>query len=491
VILVGLGYNYECLRRSFQEMSDDPITVLAVDDEPSLLELLETGLERESPRLTVTTATSASEALATVESGGVDCVLSDYYMPERTGVELLEDVRESFPDLPFVLYTETGSEVAASDAISAGVTDYVIRETLADQHALLSQKVIVHVERRRAERRAATTEARLQELAETSNDALWTFSGDWSELLFINSAHEDLFAQSVEAIRSDPSVFLERIHEDDLDRVKLAMERAAEGASQQIEYRVVHPSGVQLWVESHCHPVEGPKGDVQRITGFTREITERKVHERELAERNEQLDQFTATVAHDLRNPLNVAHGHINAAARECKTDHLETAAQAVERMNGLLEDLLALARAGEGVGEHSTVDVGDLVEAAGNNVTMMRATLDVADAHRIRCDPARLKEAFENLFRNAIEHNDRAVTITTGALPDRNVVYVEDDGDGIDQADRADVFEIGYTTLHRGTGFGLSIVEQIVDAHGWDIEVRSSDPGGARFEITGVEFVD
>jgi signal transduction histidine kinase len=68
---------------------------------------------------------------------------------------------------------------------------------------------------------------------------------------------------------------------------------------------------------------------------------------------------------------------------------------------------------------------------------------------------------------------------------------YVADDGRGIPEEERERVFEPGYSTAADGTGFGLSIVEQIIEQHGCEIRVAESDAGGARFEITGVEFVD
>ncbi|WP_435067130.1 ATP-binding protein [Haloplanus sp. C73] len=474
------------------QVQDDgePITVLYVNDDPDLLELLVRGLEREREQLNVLTATSADEGFETVRTEGVDCVLSDYHMPGRTGVELLRDVREFDEDLPFIMFTETGDEVAASEAISAGVTDYIIREPIGSQHELVARKIISHVERRRMERRAARADERLHELAATSNDVLWTFSADWEELLFANDAYEELFGHSIETLRADPSAFLGVVHDDDRDRVQLAMERASTGTAQQIEFRVDHPSGVQLWVESHCKPVMDD-GTVQRVVGFTRDITERKNREQDLARKNETLDQFTSTVAHDLRNPLNVADGHLGIARRECESDHLEPAARALAQMNDMLEDLLTLARTGETIDELTTVDFADIVEASSNNVATTQATLEVVDSARIRCDPGRLKEAIENLLRNAVEHNPESVRITAGILPDRSGVYVEDDGEGIPVEKQDQIFESGYTTLHAGTGFGLSIVSEIVDAHGWEVRVRTADSGGARFEITGVEFVD
>jgi signal transduction histidine kinase len=66
---------------------------------------------------------------------------------------------------------------------------------------------------------------------------------------------------------------------------------------------------------------------------------------------------------------------------------------------------------------------------------------------------------------------------------------YVADDGPGVPEADRESVFESGYSTDREGTGLGLTIVQEIAEAHGWEVSVTDSESGGARFEITGVEF--
>jgi len=78
-------------------------------------------------------------------------------------------------------------------------------------------------------------------------------------------------------------------------------------------------------------------------------------------------------------------------------------------------------------------------------------------------------------------------VMVTVGVLTDG--FYVEDDGPGIPPDRRDRVFDSGYTSAEDGTGLGLNIVERIVEAHGWEIAVTEGHDGGARFEITGVEF--
>ena len=114
-------------------------------------------------------------------------------------------------------------------------------------------------------------------------------------------------------------------------------------------------------------------------------------------------------------------------------------------------------------------------------------ATLVTETDRRVLADDSRLQELFENLFRNAVAHGSD-VTVTVGDLD--GGFSVADDGPGIPPEDRERVFDHGYSTRGRGTGFGLSIVQEIADAHGWEVAVTESDDGGARFEVTGVDVV-
>ena len=108
--------------------------------------------------------------------------------------------------------------------------------------------------------------------------------------------------------------------------------------------------------------------------------------------------------------------------------------------------------------------------------------------------DRDQLRTLFENLLRNAVEHNDPPLTIRVGRLdehvPDGQAgFYIEDTGAGTPPETRERMLERGYSTREGGTGFGLAIVQEIVEAHGWELQIRTSEAGGARFEITGVSF--
>lgn len=230
------------------------------------------------------------------------------------------------------------------------------------------------------------------------------------------------------------------------------------------------------------------EGQLEGIGTYV-DLTEQKRRERELVRQNERLDRFASLVSHDLRNPLNVATGRLALATEECDSSHLEDVANAHERMEALIDDLLQLARQGQPVGDFEALSVPDLVESCWSTVETKEATMRMETSNTIRADRSRLRQLFENLTRNAVEHGGRAVSLTVGDL--ETGFYLEDDGVGIPESEREDVFNAGYSSTEDGTGFGLAIVKEIVDAHGWKIEVTESDAGGARFEITGVELVD
>jgi signal transduction histidine kinase len=241
----------------------------------------------------------------------------------------------------------------------------------------------------------------------------------------------------------------------------------------------------------------------------------------QLRAQNERLDEFASIVGHDLRNPLNTLSISLELAERTGDEEHFERATRSVDRMEGLIDDLLALARQGESAGEPEPVSLAAVTDDARDTVETGDATVTVTEDLTVRADRSRLRQLLENLLRNAVEHgstspgsqapedavehgspNSRGeipehpiqyvgtVTITVGAIDDRGF-YVADDGPGIPDDERSQIFETGYSTAGSGSGIGLAIVKRIVDAHDWEITVTDSEAGGARFEITAVETVD
>jgi len=216
--------------------------------------------------------------------------------------------------------------------------------------------------------------------------------------------------------------------------------------------------------------------------------------ERELERQNKRLEEFAGVVSHDLRTPLSVASGRLTLLREECNSEEIEPIENALDRMERIIQDVLWLAREGRNIGETGPVDLGEAIESAwaivadGYDDAELRLSPSGAEGlPTIEADVDRLRQLLENLFRNALDHAGADVTVTAGVLDDG--FYVEDDGPGIVATERDSIFEAGYSTNEGGTGFGLRIVEQVVDAHGWDVRLGESNDGGARFEIVDVEF--
>jgi PAS domain S-box-containing protein len=212
-----------------------------------------------------------------------------------------------------------------------------------------------------------------------------------------------------------------------------------------------------------------------------------------LERQNDRLEQFASVVSHDLRNPLQVAITRLDLLAEECDDDNVDAIERALSRIDNITEDVLWLARHGRDIGDVGAVALRELVRDA------WAITADGADGSallfdgsqefgRIEADSDRLRQLLENLLGNAVEHGGPGVTVTVGTLEDG--FYVADDGPGIPEGERDSIFEAGHSMTDQGTGFGLHIVQEIVDAHGWDIRVTDSADGGARFEVTGVTTV-
>jgi signal transduction histidine kinase len=195
-------------------------------------------------------------------------------------------------------------------------------------------------------------------------------------------------------------------------------------------------------------------------------------------------------VSHDLRNPLNVAKIRLDIARDEgaCDSEHLAGVQEAHERMESLIDDLLRLARTGNEITEVEHIDLAELSQMCWQTVATDSATLDVSTDCTIKADRSRLKQLLENVIRNAVEHGGASVTVTVGEI-EGDGIYIEDDGSGIGDTDPADLFAHGYSTVDDGNGLGLAIVSEIADAHGWTVSMTESGDGGARVEITDMEF--
>ncbi len=260
----------------------------------------------------------------------------------------------------------------------------------------------------------------------------------------------------------------------------------AEGSVHGEGWRV-RRDGSRFWAETTLTAVDD--GTAEAFLCVMRDDTDRLYHERQLGRRIEHLDQFASVLSHDLRTPLATAQASLDLARRSPADagPHLDRLERALDRIDDLVASLLSLAREGTTVREPVLVALADAADRAWDAVDAPDARLVVGDGlgiGTVEGDPERVRTLFENLFANAVEHGGPDVTVRVGPLDGGSGFYVEDDGPGIPEADRERVLEHGVSTVEGRTGFGLSIVQRIAEAHGWTTSVGEGSEGGARFEF-------
>jgi len=325
-------------------------------------------------------------------------------------------------------------------------------------------------------------------LVEIAPDAVFLADADTREIVEVNQRAAELLGTSKDDLVGRDQTALHPA--EDTERYRELFRRHLEEKQVTADR---FENGDDLYVETDDGervPVE-ISAQVTRLTerevivGLFRDVSKRQSYERDLHRQIDRLETLAHVLSHDLRNPLNVAMGGVATAKRTGDTAHLDRVERAHARIEEMVEDVLTMVRDGYDVEAVEPIDIGSLVEECWGHVETVDAELRVAGEGIVYADSRRIRNLFENLFRNAVEHAGHDVTVEVGVGEDG--FYVADDGPGIPPEDREDLFEPGWTTGGDNTGLGMNIVSEIATAHGWEVAVGESETGGARFEFTGV----
>jgi PAS domain S-box-containing protein len=303
----------------------EPIRVLHVDDQADFADLTATALEREDDRLSVEAVTSADEVLERL-TDGVDCVVSDYDMPGRNGIEVLEAIRERYPDLPFILFTGKGSEEVASEAISAGVTDYLEKEGGLSQYTVLANRIRNAVDQYRSKRALEDSQRRLSLFVEQSPLGVV----EWDEefrIVSLNDAAEEILGYAESEVRGDS---WERIVSDtDTEDVGAVVDALLEnrGGYRSVNENVRADGEVivcewynRVVTDDDSEGSESPRadGDVVAIFSQFQDITDRIERERRLERSTARLEALFEN-SPDMINVHDTAGNIIDPNPRLCE----------------------------------------------------------------------------------------------------------------------------------------------------------------------------
>ncbi len=334
-------------------------------------------------------------------------------------------------------------------------------------------------DRKRAAERLRESERRLEQVAANTDEVLWMFTGDWSELLFVNDAYEDLWGMRVADLEEDATRFLDGVHPEDRDRVVAAMERLSAGEPVDLEYRVNPGLDFRRWVWVQGAPVV-EDGEVTRVVGFARDVTDRRRRER-------QLQVIDNLLRHNLRNDMNVVLGH----AEQCADEVAPPVAARLE----------TIARTGRGLLETAEKE-RDIVEVLSANrrperldmVAILEGVLeDVREAHPdVDVDatvppqatalalPGVRRAVFE-LVENAVDHaeSDPSIRVVLETTDESVEIAIRDANPPIPDNEVGPLFADGPPSdVYHGTGLGLWLAYWIVDRSDGDISFERTTDG-------------
>jgi PAS domain S-box-containing protein len=298
--------------------------------------------------------------------------------------------------------------------------------------------------------------------------------------------------------------WLAALHPDDVEQDARDMEQLRQNQDVVTEVRTFTKSGELRWVRVYGHPVwDAERQQLVGIYGAVQDVTERKLVEaerealiHELEAKNAELERFAYTVSHDLKSPLITIRGFLSFVEQDAVAGNLDRVrsdlariSDAVDKMQRLLNELLELSRVGRVMSPPQSVSLTALAREAASLVAGRlrdnRVEIVIPDGlPDVWGDRVRLVEVLQNLIDNAAkfmgEQPQPRIEVGSRRDPDELVLYVRDNGKGIDPRFRDRVFGL-FEKLDpesEGSGVGLALVKRIVDLHKGRVWVESEGLG-------------
>lgn len=513
-------------------------SLLLVDDEPAVAELTAESINKHSDIIDITIENNPENVIQYgLTTGDIDCILCDFDMPKKNGLDVLAKVREINSAIPFILYTGKGSEEIASKAISEGVTDYMQKSTGDDHYLMLTNRIhnaIKTYHSKLVEQNSIKNQTikSVQEVIATPTTDIYE---KIEKILKLGSSYVGVSSAFLSHITDDTLHIVEwyndsgkpsPINECPLDESycqhtlgetePLVIEQAT--GTMYEEYGATEEINIESYIGSPVYVNDSYYGTICFIdttkTEFTEsdrqfigligkwigyELTQHSI-KKQLETTAEQSEQFSKMLSHDLKNIFNVTQGYADLLANSDNLSKKEkTYAQKIidsmDRVTTITENIKILNESDGKISQDSltNVSVKQLLQESWGEFCgeMCDSKLEIdsgLDTTTVHANKSLFKQALGNILLNAVEHNDTTITISisgtydeTGAL---QKLHIKDNGSGFD-GDPQEYISPTKTTKRTGGGIGLYIVQKVCQHHLWSIEAQNHEDGGAEFTIS------
>lgn len=485
-------------------MKTKKLRILLVDDNPDDRNLIVRSLKHDFPLLEVDEAIEYHGLERILERGEFDLVITDYHIRWTTGLEVLRLVKSHYPNCPVIMFTGTGNEEIAVQAMKSGLDDYIVKSPKHYGRISISIKSVLERTEQYREHQLAQEELRLREerfrrIINENMDAIFIISRT-GVIRFVNPVGERLFDRKADELIGEQFEF-------------------PLSSSEPTEFNISRKDGRIAIAEMRVSEIHW-EGEANYLATL-RDITRRREAEEALRRSEAQLRQsqkmdsigrLTGGVAHDFNNLLTSILGYSSLVMGRDDVDQslredLGEIQKAAKSSSALVRQLLAFSR--KQVLALKVLEMNEVITGfekllrriIGEDIEIVIRPGD--HLKQVKVDPGQIEQVIMNLAVNARDampeggrlifqtHNvtiDKESSRTIpGAEPgDFVCLSVSDTGTGMDSETREMIFEPFFTTGKNGegTGLGLSTVYGIVKQHGGWIHVYSEPGRGSVFKI-------
>ena len=335
-------------------------------------------------------------------------------------------------------------------------------------------------------------------MAENIDQIFWFVELDPERVIYVSPAFEQLWGLPPAALYENPRLWLEKIHPDDRSNVRQAFEKWSKGRADtyDVEFRTIPREGTLRWINARGIVIGFREGRPYKLSGIATDITDRKRVEEERKEADRRKDEFIATLAHELRNPLAPIRNVISLLQLQGSLDPTVSHARdiigrQIDHLTRLIDDLLDVSRITSDKLElrKERVSLSEVVALA------VESSHPFIDQHHHRlsillpgeplylnADKPRMAQVIMNLLSNAAKYTPMggSITVSSERQGENVTLRVKDNGIGIAPEQLSQIFDMfyqanrSYDQLHGGLGIGLTLVRRLVEMHGGQVEVHS-----------------
>ncbi len=483
------------------------IRVLHVDDDESQLEMTKIFLEQMDGCLQVKSEPSPNTALKDVEHGKFDCIVLDFKMPEMDGIELARRIKKKH-NITIILYTGQGSEEVAEKAFAIGIDDYLHKEESPSHYQLLAKRIRDAVEKKRIEVLYRKSVERYRSLMNLAPDGIATINTR-GILTFANPSMVNLTGHTEDELVGKWFPKMGTMRVSDMPRFLRIFADIVRGkVPPPTEFIYIRKDGTEGFGEAHISLIKQP-GEKTEILAILRDVTERKHLISELEKKSDyfkaQADEkalqllnsermsaagaIAAQLGHDLRGPLNTITNatYLLEHHPEKTSSMIPIINRAIENATQLLDEMRI--RTQEVSLNCSEVDLDIYIASFLDELVIpesIRVEKKLKSQARVSIDAIKMKRVLTNILLNAFDamKDGGNVWISTKSEDESVIIIIKDNGSGIPDDIKANLFKPFITSKSNGTGLGLNFCKRIIEAHHGTISFESKLGSGTSFSL-------